>query len=92
MNKFNRQITLKQYNSVLDEAIRLELGMTRLEGVLNDTFIIDNNEHLLSVKGFKNRGFIVLYPKFETSWTNTFHILLTDDNEYINRLLIDVDK
>jgi len=52
-----------------------------------NNYVIYNVDKKLSIKGVKARDYIVLYPKFATSWSNTFHILMTDDKSKAEEFL-----
>ena len=83
MKDYNRQITYESLNNFVDYANNEGYIVKVIEGVLNDTYIIFNENRELSVKGVKARDYIVLYPKFQNSWSNTFHILMTDDEKKV---------
>jgi hypothetical protein len=83
MRDYNSQITYKSLNNFVDYAVENEYAMDVIEGVLNDTYVIYNVDKELSIKGVKARGFIILYPKFQTSWNNSFHILMTNDESKV---------
>jgi hypothetical protein len=84
MQDYNRQITYKSLNSFVQYASNKGYDLEIIEGVLNDTYIINNYDKELSIKGVKSRSFIVLYPKFQNSQSNSFHILMTDDEEKLS--------
>lgn len=87
MKDYNKQITYNSLNNFVDYANKNGYETEVIEGVLNDTYIIYNVDKKLSVKGVKARDFIILYPKFQTSWSNTFHILMTNDKNKVNEFL-----
>lgn len=87
MRDYNSQITYKSLNNFVDYANKQGYAIDIVEGVLNDTYIIYNEGKQLSIKGVKARDFIILYPKFQTSWSNTFHILMTDDESKMKEFL-----
>jgi hypothetical protein len=84
MQDYNREITYKSLNSFVQYANDKGYDTEIIEGVLNDTYIINNHDKELSIKGVKPRNFIVLYPKFQTSQSNSFHILMTDDERKLS--------
>jgi hypothetical protein len=87
MKDYERQINYKSLNNFVDYAREKGYEIQVGEGVLNDTYIITNQDKQLSIKGVKARDFIILYPKFETTQSNIFNILLTDDENILNNFL-----
>ena len=87
MKDYRKQITYKSLNNFVDYAVENGYDLDVIQGVLNDTYIIHNVDKRLSVKGVKARDYIVLYPKFLNSWSNTFHILMTDDESKMREFL-----
>jgi len=83
MKDYTCQITYNSQNSFVEYANDRGYHIDTIEGVLNDTYIIYNVDKKLSIKGVKGRDFIILYPKFQTSWNNTFHILMTDNESKV---------
>lgn len=78
MKDYKAQITYESLNNILDYATEREYDIEVEEGVLNDTYVIFVNKGMTVGKA-KPRKYIVLYPKFANEWSNTFHILMTDD-------------
>ena len=87
MKDYNRQITYNSLNNFVDYAVSKGYDLEVIEGVLNDTCIINNYDKELSIKGVKARDFIILYPKFQTSQSNSFHILMTDNENEVNKFM-----
>lgn len=87
MKDYNKQITYESLNNFVNCAVENGYDVEVVEGVLNDTYVIRNVDRKFSVKGVKPRDFIVLYPKFLSAWSNTFHILMTDDESRVQELL-----
>lgn len=87
MRDYNTQINYKSLNNIVDYAVEKGYAMEVIEGVLNDTYVIYNVDKQLSIKGVKARDYIILYPKFQTSWSNSFHILMTDDESKMQEFL-----
>lgn len=87
MKDYSKQITYNSLNSFVDYAVENGYDLDVIEGVLNDTHVIYNVDKLLSIKGVKARDFIILYPKFQNEWSNTFHILMTDDESKVKEFL-----
>lgn len=87
MKDYNKQITYESLNNFVDYAVNNGYEVEIIEGVLNNTYVIRNVDRQLSVKGVKPRDFIVLYPKFLNEWSNTFHILMTDDESKVEEFL-----
>lgn len=79
MRNYTKEITFKSQQLILDTAIERGLEVERIEGTLNDTYIIHNENLDLKLRGIKARKYIVLYPQFLNVWSDTFHILLTDN-------------
>ena len=95
MKNYTKEVTFKSYELILDTAIEMGLEVEQFEGTLNDTYIIYNENLDLKLRGIKARKYIVLYPKFLNSWSNSFHILLTDnlkELEKFNNPLTESDK
>ena len=78
MRNYERQISYESLNNFVDYAAENGYEIEVFEGVLNDTYIIHADKQF-GIKGVKSRNYIILYPKFQNEWSNTFHILLTDD-------------
>ena len=91
MKDYNNQITYKSQNDFVDYASKKGYHIEVIEGTLNYTYIIYNVNKKLSIKGVKARDFIILYPKFQNSWSNTFHILMTDDESKVKEFLKEVE-
>ena len=87
MKDYNRQITCNSLNNFVEYAVSKGYDLEVIEGALNDTYIINNYDKELSIKGVKARDFIILYPKFQTSQSNSFHILMTDNENEVNKFL-----
>ena len=87
MKDYNRQITYNSQNDFLQYANDKGYDIETTEGVLNDAYIIHNHDKKLSIKGVKARDFIILYPKFQTSQSNSFHILMTDNENEVNKFM-----
>lgn len=87
MKDYNKQITYESLNDFVQYANEQGYIIDIVEGVLNDTYIIYNEGKELSIKGVKARDYIILYPKFASSWHNTFHILMTDDESKMQEFL-----
>lgn len=87
MKDYNKQVTYESLNSFVDYAVNNGYGVEIVEGVLNDTYVIYNEDRQLSIKGVKPRDYIILYPKFLSAWSNTFHILMTDDESKVQEFL-----
>ena len=87
MKDYNREITYSSLNNFVEYAVSKGYDLEVIEGALNDTYIINNHNKELSIKGVKARDFIILYPKFQTSQSNSFHILMTDNENEVNKFL-----
>ena len=90
MRNYTKEIAFESQQIILDAAIERGLEVEQFEGTLNDTYIIYNEDLDLKLRGIKARKYIVLYPQFLNSWSNSFHILLTDnikELEKFNNLL-----
>ena len=87
MRDYSKEISYESLNSFVDYAVENGYDVEVIEGVLNDTYIIRNVDRQLSVKGVKPRDFIILYPKFLNAWSNSFHILMTDDENKVREFL-----
>ena len=87
MKDYNRQITCNSLNNFVDYAVSKGYDLEVIEGVLNDTCIINNYDKELSIKGVKARDFIILYPKFQNAQSNSFHILMTDNENEVNKFM-----
>lgn len=83
MKDYNKQITYNSQNNFISYAVDKGYNIDVIEGTLNDTYIIYNLDKKLSIKGVKARDYIVLYPKFQNSWSNTFHILMTNNKNKV---------
>jgi len=87
LRDYTKEVTFESLNNFVqyanDEGYAIEIK----EGVLNDTYVIFNEGKKLSIKGVKARDYIILYPQFLTSWNNTFHILMTDNENKANNFL-----
>jgi len=87
MKDYNREITYNSLNNFVDYAVSKGYDLEVIEGVLNDTCIINNYDKELSIKGVKARDFIILYPKFQNAQSNSFHILMTDNENEVNKFM-----
>ena len=87
MKDYNRQITCNSLNNFVDYTNDKGYDLEVIEGVLNDTCIINNYDKELSIKGVKARDFIILYPKFQNAQSNSFHILMTDNENEVNKFM-----
>lgn len=79
MRNYTKETTYESHQLIIDAAIEMGLEIEQFEGVLNDTYIIYNENLDLKLRGIKARKYMVLYPQFLNSWSNSFHILLTDN-------------
>lgn len=87
MKDYKKQITYKSLNAFVEYASKEGYDIDVVEGVLNDTYIIYNEEKTLSVKGVRPRKFIILYPEFASSWHNNFMVLMTDKEDTMEEFL-----
>jgi len=87
MKDYNREITYSSLNNFVEYAVSKGYDLEVIEGVLNDTCIINNYDKELSIKGVKARDFIILYPKFQNAQSNSFHILMTDNENEVNKFM-----
>lgn len=87
MKDYNKETTCESSNNFVNYAVDNGYDVEVIEGVLNDTYVIRNEDRKLSIKGVKPRDFIILYPKFLSAWSNTFHILMTDDESRVEEFL-----
>ena len=87
MKDYNREITYSSLNNFVEYAVSKGYDLEVIEGVLNDTYIINNYDKELSIKGVKARDYIILYPKFQNTQSNSFHILMTDNENEVNKFL-----
>ena len=87
MKDYNRQITCNSLNNFVDYANDKGYDLEVIEGVLNDTYIINNYDKELSIKGVKARDYIILYPKFQNTQSNSFHILMTDNEKKVSEFM-----
>jgi hypothetical protein len=87
MKDYEKQITYESLKKFVNYSVENDYQVDVIEGVLNDTFIIFNTDRKLSIKGIKARKYIVLYPKFYNAWSNTFHVLMTDDDSKVDEFL-----
>ena len=87
MKDYNREVTFESLNNFVDYAYANGYDIETIEGVLNDTFIIYNRDKKLSIKGVKPREYIVLYPEFLNAWQNSFHLLMTNNENKVNEFL-----
>jgi len=82
MKDYSKQITYKSLNNIVAYTVNNGYTFEVVEGVLNDVYVIDTNKEF-TVGRVKPRDFIILYPKFASSWSNTFHILMTNDKNKV---------
>ena len=79
---------LKNSNKVLRMAMVNELEAWQIEGVLNDEWLIEDYDRIISIKG-RRSYYIILTYEFLSSWGNTLYIVQTNDrsvyNEYMER-------
>ena len=87
MKDYNREITYSSLNNFVEYAVSKGYDLEVIEGALNDTYIINNYDKELSIKGVKARDYIILYPKFQNTQSNSFHILMTDNENEVNKFL-----
>lgn len=87
MKDYNSPITYDSLTAIVNHAFINEYTIDVEEGVLNDTYIIHNEDRTLSLTGVKPRKYIILYPQFATEWSNSFHVLLTDSEEKMQEFL-----
>jgi len=87
MKDYNRQITCNSLNNFVDYTNDKGYDLEVIEGVLNDTYIINNYDKELSIKGVKARDYIILYPKFQNAQSNSFHILMTDNEKKVSEFM-----
>ena len=87
MKDYNSEISYTFLNDFLHHAIEHGYDVDGKEGVLNDTYVIFNVDKALSIKGVKPRNYIVLYPKYLNEWSNSFHMLMTDDEDKMKQFL-----
>jgi hypothetical protein len=84
MKDYKKEITYESLNAFVQFANDKGYDIEIIEGALNDTYIINNHDKELSIKGVKARDYIILYPKFQTSRSNSFHLLMTNNKSYVN--------
>lgn len=87
MKDYNRRITFESLTTFVNYAVSKGYQIEAIEGVLNDTYVVYNIDKSLTIKGVKPRDFIILYPKYLNEGSNSFHILMTDDEEKVEDFL-----
>lgn len=71
-------VTLTDVDTILELAADLELTVETYEGVLNDLHIVYADKKL-KVGSANPRNYIVCYYTYASPWSNSLHILLTDN-------------
>lgn len=84
METINKQVDYSIYSQADRLIAKFELPYYIYDGALNDTYFIKTGKRLKFGK-IQSRQYMIIYPKFEDCWSNTFWVLLTDSaNEFIN--------
>lgn len=73
------QVNYETYKGALETALEHEIETLELQGALNDNYLIYSNK-VLKWKNIKPRKYIILEARYATHWSNTFHMILTDDD------------
>lgn len=82
MRSYKAQTTYRQQLDILEYAAKNGFDIEQVEGTLNDIFIIHASKKI-SINKRKAREYIVLYPKSQNEWSNSFWILETDNKQEV---------
>lgn len=80
MRDYKTMIDLETSDKFVSKALELGLQVEMIEGVLNDDYLIFNNNRL-SANGIKARKYIIIYAQYRNSQSNDLYLLMTDKEE-----------
>lgn len=88
------EINLKETNAILDMASENDMEMWQIEGVLNDDWLIEDHENLISING-RSSDYIILTHEYLNSWANKLYVIQTnnveDYQDFMNRYESELD-
>lgn len=90
MRDYTKQTNLDSTEKIVAFAVDNGYDVVTGEGTLNDLHIIVNAKSLRLNKA-RPRKFIILYPKFETMYSNTLWITMTDKVDLAKKFAEDYD-
>ena len=86
MRDYKTMIDLETSDKFVAKALELGLQVEMIEGVLNDDYLIFNNNRL-SANGIKARKYIIITAQYRNSQSNDICLLMTDKEEKANQFL-----
>lgn len=90
MRDYTKQTNLSSIENIVTFAVNKGYDVITGEGSLNDLHIIVNANDLGLNKALPRR-FIIIYPKFETMYSNTLWITMTDKIDLAKKFAEDYD-
>ena len=90
---YSKEITADNYNDLSTQLFKITGDGLTLYGTINDNYIFytENLPYRLN-KRIKMRKFLKLYTKYQTCWTCTYHLLMTDNDQVYNDFLTEYEK
>lgn len=91
---YTKEITAESYNTIANKLFKITGDAVTIYGTINDNYLFytDGLNHVKLSGGVKMRKYFILYTKYQTRWTCTYHILLTDDEKKHDDFLEEWDK
>ena len=91
---YKAQVDAESYNAIANKLFKITGDALTIYGGINDDhlFYTDGLDHVKLSGGVKMRKYFILYTKYQTCWTSTYHILLTDSDKIHDDFLEDCNK
>ena len=91
---YKAQVDAESYNAIANKLFKITGDAVTIYGTINDDYLFytDGLDHVKLSGGIKMRKYFILYTKYQTCWTSTYHILLSDSDKVHNEFLEERDK
>ena len=88
------QVNAESYDAIVNKLFKITGDAVTIYGTINDDYLFytDGLDHIKLSGGVKMRKYFILYTKYQTCWTCTYHILLTDKEKIHDEFLQEWDK
>lgn len=93
MNDYTKEVSAESYNRLANQLFKITGDAITIYGTINDDYLFytDGLKCKLNSR-VKMRKYFILYTKYQTCWTSTYHILLTDDDKKHDDFLEEWDE